>query len=248
MSTDRKILIVSFPRARGEKNQKKDSRQLSARNLRLYTRLLRRLGYRFTTVSEALRSPPGKYCCLTFDAADDHARVLLPYLHSWKIPGTLFITTDDVNTPNSSGFRFTWKKLRRLMKWKWEIGTYGRSFVDLTTVSHLEQLEQIRSASDAISARLGQRPSSFAYAYGAYDTSVLKVLKDCAFRAGVSSTAGINDHNTSRLQLQRVRMSGKLAWDLLGIMRWTSHKPKVGRGVPHVTSREGATTAQRSPA
>lgn len=191
--------------------------------LRTTIRLLRLLGYKFSTVSQALAAPYGRYACLTLDAPDRATFVeLKPVLASHQIPGTIFVAT--AQSPGHLG----WKRLKSLLSEGWEVGSLGRTASDLTSLSSSEQRRLVSKSRAAIARQVGSLPEVFAYPFGAYDATTLSCVKDEGFKASVTLRPGLNTGSADPLHLRRLPLTGQLVHDASMIVRAAMTKIKDG--------------------
>lgn len=179
-------------------------------------RFLRVLGFKLTTVSNALESPFGRFACLTFDglaAATRSAPVLVDY----EAPATVF-----VNTRGGPSL----KNLVPLAKAGWEIGSLGHELVDLTTQGYREQRRLISRSRSLITKQIGKTPLLFAYPYGAYDATSVSCLRDEGFQGAVTLRRGFNNGDLESFHLKRLPLTGSILPDLFMIVRTIVRKAK----------------------
>lgn len=185
--------------------------------LRLICWLLPKLGYRFTTLSDAVAPQPGRTACLVVESSGRMPvePSLLETLAMLKAPATLFVPTAAVNEHGAS---LTWPLLRDLARRGWEIGVLGHEAVDLTTRSYGEQRQLIAKSRAVTAQYLGRAARSFAYPFGAYDATTVSCLKDEGFLAGVSAHQGINGGATDRFQLRQLSLAGPFFSTVKGVL------------------------------
>jgi peptidoglycan/xylan/chitin deacetylase (PgdA/CDA1 family) len=164
---------------------------------------LRRRGYTFRTLSDALAREDGRSVVFTFD--DAFHSVLergLPVLRRHRVPATVFVPTDFAE----EGAPMTWSTLGRwcgtehedelcCMDWGeirqlaaagWEIGSHTCSHPDLTT------LEPGRAGAELGRSRIAcedalQRPCpALAYPFGAHDDAVVAEAAKAGYVSGVT--------------------------------------------------------------
>jgi peptidoglycan/xylan/chitin deacetylase (PgdA/CDA1 family) len=207
LPSSRKILILSLTRRNGRDPG-------NPKNIQSTVRILRLLGYKLTTASQALAAPYGRFACLTFDSAD---RTLLasvsPCLERLAVPATLFMAT--APAPGQP----TWKQLRALVASGWEIGALGHEAVHLTEHAYSEQRRLVSKARALLTQHLGAPPQLFAYPFGAYDTTTVSCVKDEGFTAAVTLRAGLNGALLEVFHLRRLPLSGHRVKDMALLMR-----------------------------
>jgi peptidoglycan/xylan/chitin deacetylase (PgdA/CDA1 family) len=191
--------------------------------------LLRLLGYKLATVSEALRAPFGRFVCLTFDGAssDIHDR-LFPQLKALHVPATVFVPTKaihrpvtpvDASTETRRPDHLTWEQLRELEQHGWEIGSLGHEPVDLTERSYLEQRRQIARSRFLLASRLGHEPRLFAYPFGAYDATTVSCIREQGFDGALTMRKGMNYGPAEAFHLKRLALSSSSVRDLTLVLR-----------------------------
>jgi peptidoglycan/xylan/chitin deacetylase (PgdA/CDA1 family) len=209
------------------------------RSYSLIVPILKFLGYRFATLSQALAAPAGKFACLTFDGAERELLLsVVPVLETQKVPATLFIDTKVVSqkTPPQSPktgdttrlvqYPLSWKTLRHLSSQGWEVGSLGHGFVNLTEKSYLLQKQNIHKSRDVIAKNLGKTPKVFAYPYGAYDATTLSCVRESGFSAAVTLRPEVTNADeaaqiSSHYQLPRLSLTGKTWRDCFMVLRQT---------------------------
>jgi peptidoglycan/xylan/chitin deacetylase (PgdA/CDA1 family) len=217
------ILNIARPRKRSAANAAAPYTDFSPRPrfVVFLTFLLRLLGYRLVTLTEALKAPAGKYACLTFDGANRevHSR-LFPQLRRLRIPATIFVATRSVlQGARGDGATLGWGELRQLVKNGWDVGSLGHEPVDLTERSYMEQKRQIARSRSLLTAHLGRPPRLFAYPFGAYDATTLSCLKEEGYAAAVTMRKGVNTIAPEPFQLRRLALTSSSLRDLGEVLR-----------------------------
>lgn len=216
-----KILILSVARPRrGAQSESTVPYDFCPRPIfvRLLVGLLRLLGYRFMTLSQALTAPAGKIACLTFDGTSrDIHRHLFPQLRALRIPATIFVPTKTIES-RTPGLK--WAHLRLFAKHGWEIGSLGHEPIDLSEHSHLAQRHSIARSRQLIRAKLGQAPALFAYPFGAYDATTVSCLREEGYAAAVTMRKGINAEAIDPYQLRRLALSSSTWRDLVRVCKY----------------------------
>jgi peptidoglycan/xylan/chitin deacetylase (PgdA/CDA1 family) len=159
-------------------------------------------GYRGTTFSEAVLSPPnGRVMCVTFD--DAFASVLeyaFPILDALEIPGTVFAVTDFATAerplswpgidhwrggPHEEELRgLSWPQLSSLVEAGWEVGSHTATHPRLTQLRDRELAEELRRSKSACEEALGQPCAAVAYPYGDVDGRVVAAAAQAGYSAG----------------------------------------------------------------
>src|SRR5215470_12124678 len=175
--------------------------------------LLKRRGYKFMTLRDAMSTNEARRAVLTFDDGyADNLTAALPVLKKHGVPATLFIITGDMGKADvvwdEAGEKLPadlldWDSLAELKAHGWEIGSHGHAHIHLGRYSESEQEEVVRLSIDEIEERTGERPVSFAYPYGSYDQRTKQVLKRLGVQFAVTiDPAKYEDDLTARDHLE----------------------------------------------
>jgi peptidoglycan/xylan/chitin deacetylase (PgdA/CDA1 family) len=168
--------------------------------------LLRR-GYRPTTLSEAIASPPGeRTLVVTFDDALSSLRThALPALRALGVPATVFACTawagrDEpmrigadrwIGGPHERELvSLDWDDLAMLRDAGWQIGSHTRTHPRLTRVSDAELRRELTLSKDEIEARLGLECSALAYPHGDADDRVVAAAGAAGYAVACVAAAG----------------------------------------------------------
>lgn len=160
--------------------------------------LLRRLGYRGVTFTEAVTgASSGRRVAITFDdgfhSVLDRAWPILDR-HGW--PGTVFAVTDYadegrlIGWPTLDRWRGTdqehelrtldWSELTRLQAAGWEIGSHTASHPHLTQLPRAAVVDELERSRRACEEHLAMTPS-LAYPYGDVDPQVVAVAREVGY-------------------------------------------------------------------
>lgn len=196
--------------------------------------LLKRRGYRFMTLRDAMLENTGKRAVLTFD--DGYADTLtaaLPVLKQHNIPATIFVITGDVGDrgvvwseagENLPADMLCWESIGELKKNGWEIASHAHEHVHLERCTEKQQEDLIQRSIDEIEARAGERPVSFAYPYGSYDQRTKRILKRLGIQFAVTTKpARFDDDFAARdhLELTRLSLGGRHFYHYIRAFRQT---------------------------
>lgn len=176
----------------------------------------------------ALPDAEGDAVALTFDDAfANFASDAWPLLKAAGLPVTLFVVSGFAGrTNNWSGTGgggmpelplLDWDALGRLAGEGVEIGAHTQSHPKLTRTTDAQLGDEIAGSADAIAARLGRRPTSFAYPYGDVDDRVAAAAGRTFARAVTTELAvcepPLAAHRLPRLDAFYFREAGLLeAW------------------------------------
>jgi peptidoglycan/xylan/chitin deacetylase (PgdA/CDA1 family) len=149
-------------------------------------------------------------------------------------PATVFITTAWIGAPAMPlaeprlGRPLTWAEIDALRGAGFAIGSHTHTHARLARVSEASMRDELRESSRRIADRVGERPESFAYPFGAFDSfdgRTRQALAEEGFRAACTTIFGRNTPESDPLALKRVRVSwcdgdGEIAKLLAGCYDW----------------------------
>jgi peptidoglycan/xylan/chitin deacetylase (PgdA/CDA1 family) len=204
------------------------------RLLEFQIRLLKRRGYRFMTLRDAVSTNTGRRAVITFDDGyADNFTNALPVLEKHNVPATVFIVTGDVGQQDVVWEEacedlpadiLDWRQISELGSKGWEIASHADEHVHLERRSESEQMEIIGRSIDKLEAMTGESPVSFAYPYGSYNRDTKNVLKRLGIRAAVTINPTRADDDLSArdlLELPRLAVGGRHFYHYLRIFRQT---------------------------
>jgi peptidoglycan/xylan/chitin deacetylase (PgdA/CDA1 family) len=182
--------------------------------------LLVKRGYRATTFTRAVSSPPGeRLLAITFDDAYRSVLELArPILERHGIPATVFAPTDFVgseqpmrwagidqwlNGPHERELLpMSWGQLGTLAAAGWEIGSHTGSHPHLTEIGQDTLEDELARSKRACEQHLEGPCTSIAYPYGDVDERVVGATA----RAGYSAAAALPSDLRSRTALEWPRI------------------------------------------
>ncbi len=177
---------------------------------------LKNNNYTVLTLGEALHrlgssshSIPSKTAVITID--DGYQSVLtgaVPLLKKYNYRATLFICTSYVG----NGGYLSWEELRHLQKQGFEIGNHSHSHTHFLNKAGTERAtifeKDLEQAERLFQEKLGQTPDLYAYPYGEYDSTLVKVLKEKGYEGAAAQKSGVIYPRVSRYILPRFPMTG----------------------------------------
>lgn len=132
-----------------------------------------------TTLERLLLLPPASNAvALTFDDGyENFESQAWPRLREHGLPATLFVVTDYAGRTNAWGARrqrgipelrvLGWDALVRLAEQGVAVGSHGRTHMALPQADDRRLAAEVAGSAEVITARIGVRPSVFAYPFGA---------------------------------------------------------------------------------
>jgi peptidoglycan/xylan/chitin deacetylase (PgdA/CDA1 family) len=170
---------------------------ISPRLLAFQLALIQKMGYRFSTLAQALSKPEGKTAVITFDDGyEDNFTHALPILREFNAPATIFVITKNIGQKNvvwrEAGEDLpadiiNWDSLEKLQKHGWEIGSHAHRHIHLARYNEVDQETAIWQSLVEIKKNLGVKPVSFAYPYGSYNEKTKQVLKKLGIKYAVTT-------------------------------------------------------------
>jgi len=167
---------------------------------------------------------PGRTVCLTFD--DGYADNLLeadPILQRHNARATLYLVeqrdggwsskkkshhADDelANEP-----KLTDEQIRALLATgRWELGGHSRTHAHLPSLPDEAAREEIASARASFPERFGARAPTFAYPFGRFEASHVRMVEQAGYRGAMTTDPGIPSHPVADpYRTPRVKVSGK---------------------------------------
>jgi peptidoglycan/xylan/chitin deacetylase (PgdA/CDA1 family) len=141
-----------------------------------------------------------------------------PILQKYKIPFTLFLTTDLRSLEKLKNLpRPTWEQLRSMLaSGLMEIGLHGHTHADVRTIAgdraSLDQ--ELRESVFLVERELGVRPRAYAYAFGARDARIPPYLREIGIPLCFSITDGLIYANSPTEALRRVQIDSTMGFGL----------------------------------
>ncbi len=175
---------------------------------------LRRSGYdtiQMSALAACIRgeSPcPARAVALTFDDGYmDAYTAALPVLQEYGATATFYIVSGFAGHDAYMG----WDEIRALYRAGMEIGAHSISHIDLTTLSHDENVDQIARSGAEIAAQIGAPIRSFCYPAGQFNADIAAITRDVGY---TSATTTIQEGAQNDVfTLPRLRIYGDMSQD-----------------------------------
>jgi peptidoglycan/xylan/chitin deacetylase (PgdA/CDA1 family) len=158
------------------------------------------------------KSFPEKSFVITFDDGYETVYdVAFPILQNYGMSATIFITVGENGTqkngeriPSLEGrSMLNWREIQEMKRWGIEFGAHTLTHPDLTRLSRDRMEKEICDSKKIIENILGTPISCFAYPYGRYNESVLKLVQQ-HFTCASSDKLGFINANSEPHTLERV--------------------------------------------
>lgn len=153
---------------------------------------------------------PAKPVVITFD--DGHQNVYdhaFPIMQEFDFPGVFYIVANRIN--NLQDF-VNVEELKTMIDAGWEVGSHSYTHPDLTKNRSSWSYEIGQSKIDLQNA-LGVEITSFAYPFGAIDSSVVNQVSAHGYRAGIGLGLSTTHTWNSIFYLQRIEIHGYFSLD-----------------------------------
>ncbi len=181
-------------------------------------------GYTFMTnaeLSDALSGKiplPVKPVVLTFDDGyRDFYTDVYPILKKYHVKATVYIISGFLGYPNNMD---GWQVRELAYAGLVEIGAHTVNHAWLKGIQQKELIYEVNQSKKTLEELSGKRVVSFAYPYGVFDVAAIRELADAGYTSAVSNIPGVDQYQTHRYFLYRLRPGGKTGDSLL---TWLSH-------------------------
>ncbi len=157
---------------------------------------------------------PERSVAVTFDDGyADLVPTVLPVITRYRIPVTVFLTTDLTEQTNSKQIpRITWDDVRLLRASGWvTIESHGKTHPHLPALSVEEVRAQLVDAKKDIERETSTTPSYFAYPYGDRSPEVEEEVKAAGYEAAFSITEGFVRKGSELLHLPRIQVDATMS-------------------------------------
>ena len=175
-------------------------------------RFLRENNYTAITLTDLIKgfngaALPDKPVIITFDDGYNSQYVYaVPILTRYHFVATFFIYTNA--TSNYPDF-MTWDQLADLHAQGMIIGAHTKSHPKLTKIKNKHTLtSEIVDSKKILEEKLGIRVDYFAYPYGLYNNTVIDIVKNAGFLAGVGLNRGSLQSKNDSYTLERDNLGG----------------------------------------
>lgn len=194
---------------------------------------------------ERILDAPRDAVALTFDDGfANFEEVAAPLLSDLGLPATLFVVTGRVGRDNAWGDRadpavptlplLDWDRLGRISEAGVELGAHTRTHPRLPTLDETALRDELEGCAADMEARLGRRPPSLAYPYGAVDARVVKAARGVFDLAVTTDFRPVRTDDdpmaVPRLDMFYLRAPGRLeAWGSAGFRRYLAWRRALRR-------------------
>ena len=183
---------------------------------------LKDAGYEFITIRDLADALDDKITfapksvILTFDDGyRDFYTDVFPILKKYQVKAVAFVVPNFLGSPNNLD---TWMLSEIAKSGLVEIGAHTMNHSYLTGLPLKRVKYEVMESKKYLEDRLGIKVSSFAYPYGAFDNTIIDVVKRAGFRAAVTTIPGTFTLDVNRFFLYRIRPGGRVGTALLDLL------------------------------
>jgi peptidoglycan/xylan/chitin deacetylase (PgdA/CDA1 family) len=190
---------------------------VTARHFELQLKILKLLGY--TTITFRDLEKIGlenrfrkKYIILTVDDGYvNNYEYMFPLLVRYNMKAVIYLVAgldhnswDVANHGEQKLPMMTEAQVRELIKSGLiEIGSHTFTHANLPTISHEEQVKEIKGSKEFLENKYGIRLTSFAYPYGELNAEVKKITKESGYTFAVSANTGTGKFEDDLFDIRR---------------------------------------------
>lgn len=150
---------------------------------------------------------PERSLIITFDDGwKNQYQYAFPVLKKYNFPATFFVV---VNYIGGSKF-MNWEQLKELLENGMEIESHSMNHPNLRGLSESSLKYEIQNSKIILEKELGSPINVFAYPYGAFDSKVIKVVKDSNYFVVVSTIEGVDQNLENVYTLKRIQVYDNL--------------------------------------
>ncbi len=179
----------------------------------------------------------------------DTYREAFPILKEFKIPFTLFLTTNLEELKPLKYFpRPTWDQLREMSAvGLMSVGLHGHNHLRIDEIAGDSALldKELKYSATLITKEIGKAPEVYAYAFGARDPRIPPYLKNIGLGAGFSITDGVLAPSHHHFALPRVQIDRTMSFRLFTFR--TTGAVEIASHIKQNLRRWGLRLWKRSP-
>ena len=170
---------------------------ISMDNFRSHISYLRE-NYEFTYINKI---PDNKFhISLTIDDGYECTNDAIDLLHSYNIPVTIFITSDNIDKKQY----LTSKDLINISKLpNVQIGSHGLSHSKLSDLSYDDQYTELKQSKKALSDIINQEINGLSFPHGSFNMQTIEIISKLKYDYAATSKKGINSIATDKYLLCR---------------------------------------------
>ncbi len=191
-----------------DSDQNRITLSVSPANFRQQMKWLKDNGYHTITPDDlfSIKALPEKPILLTFDDGHvDNFQTAFPILQEYGLKGTFFIVTDWVDSGRYG--IMNWTQIKAMQAAGMTIEPHTRTHETLAGRTYQWQKDEIVGSIESIKKALDNEPRYFAYPYGSYDRTTLKILAEAKIMGAFTTRDGaVNSVRNQQFTLPRLRI------------------------------------------
>lgn len=155
------------------------------------------------------KSLPRKTIAITFDGGYRSVfKNAAPLLDEYKLPYTIFISTDIADTPHSAQSYLLWKDIKKLArKDHVTIGLHPAPYDRIFDLAEGDIRQSVNKAIARYREELNEEPRLFSYPFGEYSKTYKAVIKAAGFESAMTQNSGKAHKDSDFLALPRFTMT-----------------------------------------
>jgi len=182
--------------------------------------------YKTITIDELLKNfhkknKPGKYCVITFD--DGYLslyKYAMPVLKQYGFKATLYLATAATGATDFSSLKsldpktmpdddrpLTWQELNEMQKHGWSIQSHSVTHADNAQLANEELMHELVESKKIIEQKLHHPVLHYAFPFGKYNASSLKLVKKAGYKTSTTVHAGLCTSKNDPYRLPRLEMN-----------------------------------------
>ena len=190
---------------------------------------LKEANYTFITASDlgdildGTKKLPKNPIVLTFD--DGHWDLytdILPILKKYNVHATAYICPGLIGQPDFLSQEQLDKVVQSGLI---ELGDHTMHHISLKGTTSLFTTYEIFEAKETLERRYKRKIVSFAYPYGAFDESVVEIVKSAGFKTAMSTIPAVEQAGVNRFFVYRIRPGQRVGEELLTYLKQDTFKP-----------------------
>lgn len=170
--------------------------------------------------------PPNAMSVTFDDGYRDSYENAFPILDQYKIPATIFLTTDFIGTGHIPAWEnghyrdndrlmLSWEEVREMSDHGISFGSHTVTHPRLTTLDFPQVEDQLRRSKDVIEQQIGMAVTEFAYPSGNFNTDVKHAVEQAGYVGAVTTVPGHNGPHADMYTLKRNLIQLRSAWHKL---------------------------------
>tara|TARA_A100001015_G_C15040578_1_gene739369 strand:- start:3858 stop:4907 length:1050 start_codon:yes stop_codon:yes gene_type:complete len=157
-------------------------------------------------VSFGKNNTSGKVLLTVDDAFSSFYKNAWPILKKEKIPFIIFVNTETVG---AKGY-MNWEQIQKISKFDFVyIGNHSHSHGYLVDKTDEEIRKDLTLAKNILKKKLDYETKIFAYPFGEYKNSYIKIVKDLGFKYAFGQHSGVIDQTKNKFELPRFPINEK---------------------------------------